>query len=173
MPNVTGTVTLDQIDLLEVDGDPTSGAGVQAVNGSFAFLAAGSTPRGRAWLKTGAGNTNWTQVYGYVDTGLTSNDLTENDVQVILNREFWPTELQVPVYDGNGDLTSLTLYKSSTQTNANRLADVTITYDVNGDPATETWRIFSLADGVTVLKTVVFTYTVVSSDVTAIQKAVS
>lgn len=54
---IIGTLTLDQINILEVDADPTS-SGVSSPIGSMALLY--DNANARVWVKTGAGDTAWT-----------------------------------------------------------------------------------------------------------------
>lgn len=77
-----------------------------------------------------------------------------------------PSLSQVPVFAANGTITSITFYSSASQITANRIADITYTYDVNLDPATEVSRVYSFADGTTILSTITKTFTFVSNILT-------
>jgi len=58
MANVTGLITVNGKDILEVDADPSAGGGTAAPMGSLAMFDTGSA--GQLWLKTGAAATAWT-----------------------------------------------------------------------------------------------------------------
>lgn len=57
-----------------------------------------------------------------------------------------------------GDITVAEYFNGATQITANRKARCDITY-ANGLPTTEVWKIYSVADGTTVRRTVTLTYT--------------
>lgn len=79
-----------------------------------------------------------------------------------------PSLSQVPVFAANGTITSVTFYIGATQTTPYRIADVTYTYDVNLNPATEVANVYSFADGTTILSTVTKTFTFTSGVLTNI-----
>ena len=64
-----------------------------------------------------------------------------------------------PAYLGNGEIDTVTYYKSATQVQSNRVALVQVTYDVDLNPTVETWNLYDKADGTTVLKTIVINHT--------------
>ncbi|MEM4379131.1 MAG: hypothetical protein QXL01_00390 [Thermoplasmatales archaeon] len=73
MANILDRVTLGEKELLIVDADPSAGSGTPSPIGSSAFWDNGSV--GRAYLKVGAGDTDWDQynteaVAGTVETGV-------------------------------------------------------------------------------------------------------
>jgi hypothetical protein len=121
------------------------------VSGAAGFFSGSGTPLGSAapvgstyrdtasgydWLKVGAGNNDWFR-FPY-------------------NLE---ASSQVPAYDANGNVSTVTMYKSGSQVTANRLALITLSYDANQNVSTEVWQIFNENDGTTVLKTITFTNT--------------
>jgi len=63
MANVKGRVTLDEIDILEVDGDPSVTPGVAAPISSIALL---KDTKG-AWQKRSASNTDWKNLFSVAD----------------------------------------------------------------------------------------------------------
>ena len=76
-----------------------------------------------------------------------------------------------PGYLPNGSIDFVEVYEGPVQTPPNLRARVDMTYDVNFDPATETWKIFSPLDAVSVLRTKVFTYTFINSVLTNVVEA--
>lgn len=96
----------------------------------------------------------------YVDPPVdTTSALVGTDVKDVWKRLYWPTTSRLPVFAANGTITSVTFFQGSTQNTINRMAQVTLTYDANLDPATETTVLYSLTDGTTVLKTITKTFT--------------
>jgi hypothetical protein len=89
----------------------------------------------------------------------TENTLVGADVQEVFDRLFEEAESQKPTFAGDGTITSVECYMSPTQITANRTAKVDLTYNASLEPLTEELKIYSLADGTTVLKTVTRTYT--------------
>lgn len=82
MANITGSLTINNTTLIEVDGDPAVVAGTPAAIGSIAFYNTGSI--GSCYLKTGLADTDWTRV-------------TNQAIQF--------TSSRIPVADSNGFLT--------------------------------------------------------------------
>jgi len=76
-----------------------------------------------------------------------------------------PDSSEKPTYLVNGELDYIEFFNTSTQITSNRLAKVQMSYDVNLNPTTETWYIYS-SDGTTVLRTIVKTYTFVNDELT-------
>lgn len=76
-----------------------------------------------------------------------------------------PDWSEKPTYLANGELDYLELFTTSTQITANRLAKIQMTYDGSLNPTTEAWSIYD-TDGTTVLRTVTFTHTFTSNDLT-------
>lgn len=66
MANIIGTITINQVDLIEVDGVPSAGGGTVSPIGSQAFYNDGSV--GRAYLKTEAAATAWTTITNHKAT---------------------------------------------------------------------------------------------------------
>ena len=62
-------------------------------------------------------------------------------------------------FDGEELLTDAVVYRSATQTVANRIADITVTYNGDEQPTTEVWKYYNNTDGTLLLKTVTTTYT--------------
>lgn len=83
-----------------------------------------------------------------------------------------PTRYAVPTYLGNGEINTISYYNSATFVDANRIAKVTMAYDVNIDPTSEVWVYYD-TDGTTVLRTVTFTFSNTSFEVTQIQLGVT
>lgn len=76
MANITGRITINNKEILEVDADPAAVAGTPAEIGSLASYDSGTI--GRLYMKAGAADTAWTQfdtVQGD-DWNLDGNDLS-------------------------------------------------------------------------------------------------
>lgn len=79
MANIIGLITVNQKDILEVDADPSAGAGTPASRGSMAMYDDGAV--GRVYIKTGGADTAWQTIdvpenydwtlYGNILTGAT------------------------------------------------------------------------------------------------------
>lgn len=106
------------------------------------------------------------------DNNVLLNTAIGYNVQDIINDLATPDVSSKPTYLGNGELDYIEFFKGPTQITSNRRAKATITYDVNLDPSNETWLLYD-TDGTTVLKTVVVTYTFVSSDLTKTERVTS
>lgn len=76
-----------------------------------------------------------------------------------------PDQSEKPTYNASGDLDYIEIFKSSTQTTGNRRAKITMAYDANKYPTSETWQIFD-TNGTSVLRTVTYTYTITASQLT-------
>ena len=75
MANVTGLITVNSKQVLEVDADPAAGAGTPAPIGSIAMFDSGTV--GTLHIKTGAADTAWSLVdSNTADWNLTGNNLT-------------------------------------------------------------------------------------------------
>jgi len=61
MATITGLITVNQKDVLEVDANPAAGGGTAANMGSLAMYDSGVT--GSLYLKTGSLDTDWTALY--------------------------------------------------------------------------------------------------------------
>ena len=101
-----GSVTLDELLLLEVDGDPSLGAGVAAPISSFALL--NNPPAYGVWLKIGVPDTAWSK-------------LTENSVANITTSDDGNTQLtsasaKTQIINGTGENYTLFLPDASTLT---------------------------------------------------------
>lgn len=70
-----------------------------------------------------------------------------------------------PTFLANGELDYVELFTGATQTAADRLAKISLTYDGSLNPTTETWLIYD-TNGTTVLRTITFTHTFVSTELT-------
>lgn len=93
-----------------------------------------------------------------INTSPNNNTILGNNLQAFIDRAFENTESQKPTYNADGTLNYLEVFSSSTQVNANRTARIELTY-TNGNPTTEVVKLYSLADGTTVLKTITRTHT--------------
>jgi len=125
---------------------------------SQSSAAAGQVP---VWA-----GSDWVPAFPKVSTLVAANALVGSgtvsattELQEVLNRLAWPTVSQASVFAGDGTLTSVTYYQNSSQITANRMAVISMTYDANLNPATETLTFYNLSDGTTVIKTVTKTYT--------------
>ena len=101
---------------------------------------------------------------------LHDNDVNLNTMTTITLQDFIddiasPDVSSKPTYLANGEIDFIEYFKGPTQITSNRRTKVTIAYDANLDPLTETWLLYD-TDGTTVLKTVVVTYTFVGTDFT-------
>jgi hypothetical protein len=63
-----GSITINEIVLVELDSDPTAGGGFAAPIGSIAFL--GNQVNSTLWKKTGSGATAWTPLGTVTSVGL-------------------------------------------------------------------------------------------------------
>lgn len=79
-----------------------------------------------------------------------------------------PDGSQKITYSGT-DISFVEFFETSSQITANRRAKVTITY-TSGNPSSEQWLIYD-TDGTTVLRTVTYTYTLTSGDITSMSEA--
>lgn len=69
MAQIQGRITVNEVEVLEVDGDPSSGLGTSAPTGSLAMADVSGL-----WQKTGSLDTNWEQfqaVVGSASPGFT------------------------------------------------------------------------------------------------------
>lgn len=98
-------------------------------------------------------------------TPSSENDALGISVQDFIDRISSPTISQAVTYLTNGDVNFIEFFSNATQITANRLYHAVIGYDVSLNPITETWSLYA-SDGVTVLKTVTFTNTFVSYNLT-------
>lgn len=78
-----------------------------------------------------------------------------------------PNLTQKPSYLGNGEIDYIETFNSATQINANRILRADMTYNADINPLTEVWKIYD-TDGVTVLRTITFTYAYTGNDITNI-----
>jgi len=99
------------------------------------------------------------------DNSVSLNTAIDVNMQDYINTISTPDVSTKPTYLPNGEIDYIEYFKGPTQTTINRKTKVIIAYDGNLDPLTETWELYD-NDGVTILKTVVITYTFVSSDLT-------
>jgi hypothetical protein len=73
-----------------------------------------------------------------------------------------------PTYLPNGSIDFVEIFEGPTQEPPNLRARMDMTYDENFDPATETWKIFSPLDAISILRTKIFTYTFVNGALTKV-----
>lgn len=103
-------------------------------------------------------------LYEDKDHPLTASTIFPNEkLKTYLERLYNSAESQKPTYSGD-NISSVEIYKSSTQIDANRLAKYNLTY-TNDLVTTEVISIYD-ADGTTILKTVTITYTYTDDVVT-------
>jgi hypothetical protein len=89
-----------------------------------------------------------------------------HSVQDFIN-QFAPSKDSMTVtYLANGEINTITIYKDPTQTTANRLAVVTMSYDADLNPISEVWQLYDHADGNILKKTLTRTYTFTGVDLT-------
>lgn len=101
-----------------------------------------------------------------VDNVATENALVGDNVQDYFNLLSGPNFSHASTYLANGEVDTITIYRTATQIIANRVALVTIGYDGLLNPITETWQYFKPTDGTTIIKTVVLTHTFTGVDLT-------
>jgi hypothetical protein len=100
------------------------------------------------------------------DSVAAETTLVGDNVQEVINLMSLPTASHKPEFLGNGELDKVTIYRTSSQITANRLAVVQLAYDGNLNPTSETWTYYSPLDGTTVIKTIVLTHTFTGVDLT-------
>jgi hypothetical protein len=61
MANILGTITVDEVDILEVDSDPSAAAGTPAPTGSLGIVKNVGGGIYELWQKTGVADTAWEQ----------------------------------------------------------------------------------------------------------------
>lgn len=91
----------------------------------------------------------------------------------LLEPDNWPTTAQVPVFNPNGTIQSVTFYQDTDYSISKRMAKVELAYDTNLNPTTETVTVYSLADGVTIIKTITRTYNFVNGILTGVSQVVA
>ena len=126
------------------------------------------------YLKTGIAT--WTLVGNisstHPATAITINDDAANNtiigdtLQEYLDRFNEPSQSQKPTYAGDGTITNVEFFSSATQIVANRIFRADLTYDVDLQPITEVWKIYSKTNGTTILKTISMAYTWVANQLT-------
>ena len=94
------------------------------------------------------------------------NTAIGDSVQDYINIVCNPNTSQKPTYGANGFPTQLIMYDGAVQTTPYRRIQIDLTYDGNELPTTEEWKLYDENDGTTILKTVTFTYTWVSYQLT-------
>ena len=99
------------------------------------------------------------------DSSNTSNP-NDTSLQDFIDSACAASASQKPGYLGNGELDNVEFFSSATQIQANRTMRVDVTYSGALDPTSEAWKMYDIADGTTILKTVTFTHTWVSGDLT-------
>jgi hypothetical protein len=153
------------IEISRIEHDDLSVAPANPPSGQLSTYARS----GKIKQKTSAGveKTVGPQVASEIDVNTTTadNTLVGATTQAILDKYFGPTNSELPTYLANGEVNFIEYFKSATQTTGNRIAKVTFTYDASLNPTTETLQLFD-TDGTTVLKTVTYTHTFVSSEFT-------
>ena len=82
------------------------------------------------------------------------------------------TESAKVTYDGDDRPNVATYYRSATQTTANRVAEVDVSYDSEDRPDTVACRLYKSDDGTTLLKTITLTYTYTGDNVTNVSRAI-
>jgi len=97
-----------------------------------------------------------------IDAAAGRNSSVGITVQEFIDRQNGKDISQKPTYLGNGELDFIEFFKGPTQITANR---TTLAYDVNLNPTAETWLVYK-SDGTTVEKTIVYTHTFISADMT-------
>lgn len=85
--------------------------------------------------------------------------------------ESFPLMTQKITYLANGDMDYVEYFNSATQTNANRIAKITIGY-TSDDPTSETCLVYD-TDGTTTSRTITSTFTYTTGDVTGISRVES
>lgn len=90
----------------------------------------------------------------------------------IWSRLYSATLSQKPSFNVDGDVESIEFFKNSTQTEINRVARLEMTY-YGSNPSTEVTYLYSLTDGVTVLKTITRTFTFSGDLLVKIEQEVS
>ena len=105
-----------------------------------------------------------------IDTTTNTVNPETDDVQLFIDAICAPDTSQKPTYLSNGEISFVEFFKGTTQTTPNRIARVDVFY-TGDDPTTETWKLYSSSDGTTVLKTITFTHTWVSNDLTKSEMA--
>lgn len=85
------------------------------------------------------------------------NEFLHEKIGRVLTEKF-PDLYQQVTYLGNGEVNYIEYFNSNTFITSNRIARVTVSYDLNINPTGETLVIFS-TDGTTILRTVSYTHT--------------
>lgn len=99
-----------------------------------------------------------------VSIDFTLTDKVGNNLQDYIQRYNEGAYSILPAYLLNGEVDTVTYYSSATQINANRIAQVQLSYDSNLNPITETWVYYDKTNGTTVLKTVTRTHTFTNNE---------
>lgn len=105
-----------------------------------------------------------------IDTASARNSLVGKDLQQFLDVVAPKEQSQTPVFNANGTIDTITIYRSLTKNTANRLALTSFTYDAELNPITETTNLYDPSDGNTLLKTINITYTWVNSELTNVER---
>ena len=82
------------------------------------------------------------------------------------------TESAKPTYTDDL-LTKIVYYRSTTQTEVNRVGETDITYDSECLPVTQVTKLYDTTDGTVLLKTVTLTYTTDGTNVTNIERTIT
>lgn len=101
-----------------------------------------------------------------LDTAAARNTAVGSTVQEWIDRIYEESLSEKPTYNANGTISLVEFFTSASQVTANRSAQVSLTYDAQLQPATETWTFYSLTNGTTILKTVTIAYTFVAGQLT-------
>lgn len=88
-----------------------------------------------------------------------NNSIVGSTVQEFIDRQWEASESEKPTYNADGTINYIEFFSTSSQVTANRTFKISLTYDANQQPLTETLLIYSKTDGTSVLKTVTKTYT--------------
>lgn len=107
MANQTGLQTINNAQIIEIDSDPTTGGGLNAPFGTVAIFNTGSSTV--IYLKTGSGNTNWTQspsdVNGVLSALAAYNSnglLTQTALATFVARSIAVGSTKLSISNGNG-----------------------------------------------------------------------
>lgn len=94
-----------------------------------------------------------------IDDSAGLNTYVGENIQDILDRLFGATESTAISYNVDGSIDYVEGFSVATQVVANRIYRADFTYDAQLYPTAEEYKIYSLTDGTTILKTVTVTYT--------------
>lgn len=145
MSIVRGEITINERVILELDVNPNFGSGAPAPVGSIAQVDLTKS----WWLKTGVSDTAWELQF----------DPNQNNSQKV-------------VYNVDGTPNYIEFFNSLTQITANRIARYDFVYNIVGDLASDSLKLY-LQNGTSVVITLTSTYTYTGIDLTSIGKVFS